>query len=322
MGWKEVLKAFIGIFLFVSLLAFIFGFSFFQMTSYNTLESGFRDVVQQGTITQLQNLTVKDWNNTKTGLIENCTEKNETSLSIGGDDAKTFKDLEIPNDLIISCDNIEAITPEDIISLSSKQVFDSIYYRDYSCSLIDCFNEKQSFEGKALVFISKYANNFFAAASFILLIATLLFLVLIVLLSQPKYTAFYAFAPIFMIVGLPFIAFAILKAKVASIFGDLSSMAVPLINPLFVNFLFVFCLGVVFLVFAIIFAVKHKEARDNFEEEEEKDYKKISRERKKTIDEKDELEREKNYKKILKEKRIEEDEEDSKEKSKKKSDED
>jgi len=269
MGWKEVLKVFIGIFLFVSLLIFVFSFSFFQITSYNVLEPRFHSLVQQGMNEQLQKFTADDWNKEKAGLIKNCTDKEHVHVPIiDNSNIRGFAGSNLPKEIQISCINISDITIEDLMSISSKQMFDSIYYQNFSCNFLQCFSDKNNSENELLLFASKNANNFFATVSFILIIATLFFIVFIFLLSQPKYTSFYEFAPVFMVAGLPFMLFAILKANVVSLFGNFSNAILPFINSFFVNFLVVFCIGIVFLILAVTFASIHKGSKKNIEENE------------------------------------------------------
>jgi hypothetical protein len=255
MSWKGVLKVFIGIFLFISLLSLVFSFALFQVTSYNNLEPRFHDLLEQGIGKQMQGFTADDWNNQKAEFVKKCVGKEEIVLpTITDASSVILKDLDIPKEIRLSCSGIGEITIEDLINVSSKQMFYDIYYRNLSCDFIKCFSEKEDTESKGLFLVSKKANDFFALASIILIIATLLFMVLIFILSQPRYISFYVFAPIFMIVGLPFLVFLILKIKMPSLLGQFSGIVVPMMNTFFINFLVAFCLGVIFLILAIIFA--------------------------------------------------------------------
>jgi hypothetical protein len=269
MGWKEVLKVFIGIFLFASLLTFVFSIGFFQITSYNRLEPTVHALVEQDIVKQFKNSIDGGWNSEKQELIKNCTGKNETLLSIFSVvDKLDLVDIGLPTAFIINCNGIEQITIEEITDIASKQVFDEVYYRNYPYNFIQCLTEKNSFEGKPLLFASKKANNFFATVSFISIIATLLFIMLIFVLSQPRHASLYTFAPIFLVAGLPFLGFLAIKTKIVDILGQFSEVVSPMIDTFLIDFSVVFFLGLVFLILAIIFAILYKEDNENVEEKE------------------------------------------------------
>jgi hypothetical protein len=251
---RSFFKIIISFLLVITLILFILDLGLFQLTSYSTLKNQITPIIEQQFSSAFSNITEQDWIDSRASLLENCSGKQEITLPLGETDAS----LNVPPEIILKCSDIdENSSLQDLVRLASISMFNSIYYKEYDCQFADCLVTGN--EQDILVFASKKANDFFSNTLFILLGLCLVFIILMILLSKPKYTIFYNLAPVFLISGLLFITkFFLGNLGMPDIFGSIVNFFV---NSLFINFLIVFILGIVFLVLAIIFKVTHKKKK-------------------------------------------------------------
>ena len=79
-------------------------------------------------------------------LTQNCAKKEFTNFDLG--------DISIK----IKCSELQSTQTKDLLKLLSASLFDSLYYKKYSCSVLDCL--MQPGVENLLVLVSENMNNF------------------------------------------------------------------------------------------------------------------------------------------------------------------
>lgn len=139
-----------------------------------------------------------------------------------------------------------------IINYSSEEVIKQIYYKDYNCSFLDCFNKQQ---GLPLFLISETTRVFLINKFYILLASSIALFILIFLLVKKKSNAG-------ILSGISII-FAVLPLKILSgllpnLFKNLGDFS-GIFNVFFstANFVFVrgIILGSLLILLGIIFKI-------------------------------------------------------------------
>ncbi len=253
---RTFFRVIFAILLTIALVLFIVNLSFMQTTSYNDLKPRVVVFTEQTLSNSMEQSTPEDLSVLKTMLIENCSGQEETLFSFG---EQEFLPM---NNVIIDCSEISnETTAEQLVNIVSTGVFDSIYYKEYNCSPLDCLSQTNQDPEKLLVIVSKKANNYFTNIGIILIIIIILLIFGMVMLSKPKQTAIYALAPAFLISGLLFLLKFPLSSAVSGVQEPIKGILELFISALFINALIVFILGIVFLVLAIILKILIKKSK-------------------------------------------------------------
>jgi len=135
-----------------------------ELTNYNTLKPIFVSIAAP----QFEkNFEGEKINQIHTYLTTQCYEKENAEMDLGGNQK-----------LVLSCTEVNATKKEDLKELFSKKIFDSIYYKEYSCDFIKCL---QNIDQKTFynLLISKKANEFFKQVTIYLVAGVVVGLILI-----------------------------------------------------------------------------------------------------------------------------------------------
>lgn len=98
------------------------------------------------------------------------------------------------------CDEILASTPESIIESESEKFLEKIYYKDYDCGFIDCFQENEI----PFFIISEQSKDYLSSKSYYFLFAAIVFIFLIFLLVENKINTAIIAGSIIIVSSLPF----------------------------------------------------------------------------------------------------------------------
>lgn len=246
---RSFVKVILTILLVLSFFSLVLSFSFMQITSYSYLQPRLSGLIEQEFSKYTGELNEQDFLYYRQELINNCSNKSEIFLSLGDN---SFGSI---NEVPIKCSYInENLSFNNLLSLVSKSIVDEIYYKQYNTS-IQNLGDPNDMASLA----SKQTNDIFKMYTIILLAISILFILGIILLSKPKYTVFYNFAPAFMISGLPYFASFLIKnslsGKLSASPDSIKNLIFSLINSVFITYLILFILGCVFLILAIVFKI-------------------------------------------------------------------
>ncbi len=154
-------------------------------------------------------------------------------------------DLPLQNEKItVDCNKIKNSPPEKTIEIIYSDNIDKLYNLEYKCEFLDCLKTQPS------VIFSAKANNFFMSLTYISIILTVIFGILLALLSRDsKSGVLLAFGWSFVFVGISY--FFVLAAKTSLIPADVAEVAGPAIDIIFniilFNLLVVLATGIILL---------------------------------------------------------------------------
>jgi len=114
-----------------------------EFTSYSNLKPFVTELLSDSLSQQVDKNQINELHTT---LKQSCTNEEFTSFDLGGTSIK------------IKCSAVESLQPEKILNTLVSNFFDSIYYKKYSCELLECL--KQPGVENLLVLVSAHANNF------------------------------------------------------------------------------------------------------------------------------------------------------------------
>ena len=248
---RSFIKVILTILLVLSLVSFILSLSFFQFTSHNNLEPRVTAFVEQEYSKQIQN-NPEDFEKTRSDIIEDCSNNSEIDYFLENQD--------IIEKIHINCSGINnEMGDERLIEIISNNLFNSVYYKEYDCSIINCFTNAETNPENVTVIFSKKANDFFFKFTILFLIVSLVLIALLILLNKPKFTVFYNLAPAFLISGLLFLVGNPLSNLTKE--EPFSSLITSLSKNLSFNFLMLLILGAIFLALAILFNLLKKKSK-------------------------------------------------------------
>lgn len=249
--WRTLLKIICSLLLITSLIFFIISLSFSQTLSYSNLKPVLTKTFKE----QMGQIDQTELAHFHSELIQNCTASGAETIDVPlGKEPGS-------ESIILKCADIKTTPPQGLVDLIAEGMFDKIYYREYECSFIECFDELDEDE-KFFVFTSEFASRFFKTISNLFLIAIIIFIALIVLLCVPKYSALVSIGTNFTVIGLLLFVVKVAKAKIPMP-EEVSLLFNPFFNYLSTYFSILLIAGLALLVVGIIviFRQKKKQAR-------------------------------------------------------------
>ena len=156
-------------------------------------------------------------------------------------------DLPLQNEKIaVDCNKIKSSPAEKTVEIIYSDNIDKLYNLEYKCEFLDCLRTQP-----AVIFSAK-ANNFFMSLTYISIILTVIFGILLAFLSRDsKFGVLRAFGWSFVFVGISY--FFILAAKTTIIPQDVVEIAGPAIDIIFNIILF--NLLIILIAGAILLAI-------------------------------------------------------------------
>ena len=156
---KNLAKSAVG-FLFATFLTFaVLFFSLAQITDKETMKPIAIDIAEQ-------QITPDELNQLHAYILQQCG--NEKSIQL------PFQNEQI----LIDCEKARSSTPEMLIEVIYSKNLDTAYNVQYDCEFLECLRTQPT------VIFSKKANDFFLNATYLSIILTAIFGILLVLLSS------------------------------------------------------------------------------------------------------------------------------------------
>ncbi len=152
--------------------------------------------------------------------------------------------------ILVNCDEIRNNPPEKMLEIIYSDNIDKLYNLKYDCEFIDCLRTQPQ------VMFSAKANDFFLFVTYVSIILTVIFGILLALLSRDsgKFGVLRAFGWSFVFVGISY--FFIMAAKTTIIPADVAKVAGPAIDLIFniimFNLLIILVMGIVVLAIGYI----------------------------------------------------------------------
>jgi len=134
-----------GLILVVFLSSAVLVGGFAVATEENAIRSTISGVLNDALF---EKYSTQDLEVVREGLQGECVFGNTAMQSLGG------ISLDIP------CETIRLGSASEIPDLVTDTYMDQVYFKEYSCDFVTCFNDAQGFE-KAAVLVSAHANSFF-----------------------------------------------------------------------------------------------------------------------------------------------------------------
>jgi hypothetical protein len=204
-----------GGFFFVLLLSMaILMMAIIEITEYNNLKPLITDTIAKQFTKQIN---AEQLSFMHTQLLSQCSGKETVEMPAG-------ENLNVT----LNCSSVKAGKPEDLGTLIGGAVFDKIYYNEYDCEFIQCYQQSDS-QGKISLFSTSLANQFFKKVLIYLWIGTGVF-GLILLISSKGWEIPKDFGKSLIVVGMPIIFTKFLKEKIN--LPTETSAAQPLIDKL------------------------------------------------------------------------------------------
>ncbi len=129
--------------------------SLIEFTEYSNFKPFVADILSSSLSKQVDTNQVNQLHNF---LKLNCVKKEFTNFDLGGISLK------------INCSKLQSTQSKDLLKLLSGSLFDSLYYKKYSCSVLDCLMQPGT--ENLLVLVSEHTNNFLKSIQNIILFLT------------------------------------------------------------------------------------------------------------------------------------------------------
>jgi len=201
---RKIGKAIGSIIFVLALSAAIFAISLTKLTEYNNLKGLVTDLIGSQIAKVVDNETLTQ---THQQLLEECT-KNETiqlATIIG-------------QNVTIKCEDVEKTTPEGLMNLFTNALFDSIYYKKYDCSFIECLQKPD--QSRLTIFISLEAHSFFKNCQYILLIASGVGLAIMLVSIETWWNRLKSVGISLLSISLPLIILILFKDRIFSLLAN------------------------------------------------------------------------------------------------------
>ncbi len=253
MSIKGILKK-LGLIIFtlifcISLSFLLLGYGLLELTDYNTLQPIMSDLfgkalTTEGNETEMQmsyDALVQQCDISQTGTVE---------IPLGEGDSP----IEISS-ITLECSDVKAASNyQGFVNLFSKNMFDQLYYKEYTGDFLTLWKQSDT-ESKPWLLFSNYFHNFLQKNLKYLFILTILTAV-IILLSSGILNGIKNIGVSCIFIGIPFLFVGVIKKIILSKLPEealFASSFVDKILAVFTNkFLIVFGLGIVLVVIYII----------------------------------------------------------------------
>ena len=263
MSVKDLLRKFgliIITFLFCTSLSFLLlGYGFLELTEYDTLEPVMNDVISSSmTMGSTQTETQKALD----ALILQCGQPDKKTITIplGSQEGGSLGDL---NEVILNCDDVKTKNIDQLTSMISKQIFDKIYYKEYSeGNIIQKWNELSE-EEKVWLLFSKYFHDFLSKNLKYVLILTIILGIFVIALSKEILTGIRNIGMSCVFVGIPFLFIGIMKKLVLAKVGEDGDMVAPFVDKLLSTLMGYFKIALILGIILVVISYIVKKLRKN-----------------------------------------------------------
>jgi len=162
---------------------------------------------------------------------------NETLIQIHQqllEECKTNETIQLSDmlgqNVTIKCEDVEKTTPEGLTNLFANALFESIYYKKYDCSFIECLQKPG--QDRLTIFVSLEAHSFFKNCQYILLIASGVGLAIMLISIETWWNRLKSMGITLLSISLPLIILILFKDRILPLSSNLEA-ATPIIDQIF-----------------------------------------------------------------------------------------
>jgi hypothetical protein len=205
-------------------------------TSHDNLKSLVGGVLEK----QLQSsVTEEELTTLHAAFVAQCSQATEVSVPLGD------------QDVTLKCSDIQSSDASGLIPLVSSKVFDTLYYKDFGCSFIECLRSGQS--ENLLVVASAEGNQFYRSFQLYLWIGAAAGLAILLVSTDTWVGRLKGVGWNMFFTGLPFLLVGFVQSAVtSSLTPELESTVAPIVDNLISSiknkFIMVLVAGIVLLV--------------------------------------------------------------------------
>ncbi len=221
-----------------------------ELTEYNTLQPIMVDIFNsaltiEGNETEMQmnyNLLLQQCKDSQTNKIEIPLGTGETPIEISS--------------ITLDCNEVKDTSNyHDIVNLISKNIFDKLYYKEYTGDFLTNWKKSGSEENKAWLLFSNYFHNYLKQNLKYILILTIITAVIIILLSGIL-NGIKNIGISCVFIGIPFLFVGLIKKMIILKLPQEASFASSFIDKILDifrdRFLIAFALGIILVIIYVI----------------------------------------------------------------------
>lgn len=186
----------------------IIAISLTKLTEYDNLKGLITDLIGSQIAKGVDNETLIQIHQQ---LLEECKTNETIQLS----------DL-LGQNATIKCEDVKKTTPEGLTNLFANVLFDSIYYKKYDCSFIECL--KKPGQDRLTLLMSSETHSFFKNCQCILLIASGVGLAIMLVSIDTWWNRLQSVGKIFLSISLPLIILILFKDHILSLSANLEAV--------------------------------------------------------------------------------------------------
>lgn len=205
---RKIGKAIGSTLFFLALSTAIFAISLTKLTEYDNLKGLVTDLIGSQIAKGVDNETLIQ---THQALLEECKINETIQLS-----------TVIGQSVTIKCEAIEKTTPEGLMNLFANSIFESIYYKKYDCSFIECLQKPG--QDRLTIFLSLEAHSFFKNCQYILLIASGVGLAIMLVSIETWWNRLKSVGITLLSIFLPLIILIFFKDRILSLSANVEAV--------------------------------------------------------------------------------------------------
>lgn len=213
---RNIGKTIGSVLFFLALSTAIFAISLTKLTEYDNLKGLITGLIDSQIAKGVDNETLTQIHQE---FLEEC-KKNET-IQLSG---------VIGQNVTVKCEDIEKTTPEDLTDLFVNALFESIYYKKYDCSFIECLQKPD--QDKLTIFVSLEAHSFFKNCQDILLIASGVGLAIMLISIETWWNRLKSVGITLLSISLPFFILILFKDRIFSLLAN-GKAVITIIDQIF-----------------------------------------------------------------------------------------
>ncbi len=226
---RKLLKVLGGILFTTSLSLLVIAVSLASVTEYSSLKPLFSDLISK-------RMPGEQLSQYYTLVLMSCEKSQTIDMPMGIER------------ITLQCSDIKSAGKDGFSALVSSTLFDSIYYKEYSCGFIDCV--KQS----PLVILSQHANAFMNNMIYMMIILTIISAVILAISSR---NVVKSFGTSLLFVGLSYFVVLFSKTLIPAQIMDVGGGFInPILDAIAFNFMVVLVAGAALTASWLLFGRK------------------------------------------------------------------
>ncbi|HLC59064.1 MAG TPA: hypothetical protein VJH34_00900 [archaeon] len=280
---RGIAKGFVSGLFSTSLMAFLLIGNLIVFTEYDNMKNLFTKIATKILPEQsesIPSLTPSQLDDVRSGLNALCQGKESIDLS---QFAQELNVQNIPDNLTLKCSSLDEILPPNATTVNTttlavNAIFDSIYYKKYDCSFINCMLNAKS-PSDFTIIMSEQFNQFLVGMKSYFLGLTGVFLILLLIVAKGIGGKIRAVGWAMFWIGIIPYLFTFVNDYLIARFVplpegidiDLNSIVNPLVESLFKGFNVVFIISIILIVigYSLGFILTMLKITNKFDEKKE-----------------------------------------------------